>query len=77
MSSCNHHRTEVTKSIGINAHAFLRCTVCGQTHILTKDEDAIHKEYMSLEDGHSDGEYLASLLKEEDRCEEDPNIVHF
>ena len=76
MNDCEHRKVRIEGSWGANASGHLMCMDCGQTHALLHAEA---DEYVSRKVNHGPvaaGEYLAHLLKEEDRLEADPDVIH-
>ena len=55
--------------------AHLICTLCGQTHKLSYEEVERYERFTKFETNAA-GFYLAFLLKEEDRNEENRDCVH-
>ncbi len=75
MNDCEHRNIRIEGSWGANAEAHLICMTCGQTHPMSKSETEWY-QWSRTRSAHEGIAYLASLLKEEDRREEDPDTVH-
>ena len=75
MNECEHRKVRIEASWGANALAHLICMQCGQAHKLSRDEVERYERLTKYETDVA-GYYLALLLKEEDRNEEDPDVVH-